>query len=668
MPSSGCNAGRVLGLGRRLTVRIVALVVSAVAVGCEAPRATAPHPPILLITIDTLRADHLRLWGYAGVSTPAIDRLRRDGILFRQAFAHAPLTLPSHVSLLSGRLPPGHGVRDNLGFRLEPGIEPWLPELLRRHRYATGGFVSAYVLRRETGFARGFERFDDALQFAAGDFLGARSRPGSESVRSALAWIDSLGSRPWFAFVHLYEPHAPYQPPEPFAAAYAGAPYDGEIATADLYVGELLDGLRQRGLYDDALVILTSDHGEGLGDHGESEHGVFLYQEDLHVPLILKLPHGERRGEQVDRPVQSIDLVPTVAEQLGLGLTPTPLGSSLLAPSRPEVLLYAESYYGRLHFGWSELTAVFDGRYRYIRAPHRELYDLETDASERRNLIDEQRRVAATLEAALDTLVRPAGNPDVSDQETRRGVGALGYLGGAAAQVDGPRADPKTQLATLDALHAGLAAFQVRRYADAVPLFEKVVDASPAALDAWDYLGRSQRALGRHREALAAFLNADRASGGDPDFTLAAAWSLLDLGRRVEAVRAIERALASPRIDAEFARRLATRLCMEGACEDAISVLRGLPRSDPETRAALEEARSLASLESGHWADAEVHARAALAIDPARPSAWNDLGVAMAKQRKTQAAVEAWRHALALDPRHADSLANLQSFGQVGQR
>jgi arylsulfatase A-like enzyme len=249
-----------------------------------------------LISVDTLRADHVPAYGYRGVATPNLDSLARDSVLFSNAYAHVPLTLPSHASLLTGLLPPRNGVRDNYGYTLPPGVET-LAGVLQKARYATGAAVSSAVLSRDSGLNRGFDFYDDQV-----DAAGRAERDGARTVEALLPWVQEQRNRPFFAFLHLFEPHAPYEPPEPYRSRYRSA-YDGEIARADEILGTFLDRLRQWGLYERALVIFFSDHGEGLSDHGEREHGVFLYREAIHVPLLLKLPGNRRAGETVAAPV-----------------------------------------------------------------------------------------------------------------------------------------------------------------------------------------------------------------------------------------------------------------------------------------------------------------------------------------------------------------------------
>lgn len=272
--------------------RIFALLGATLLASACSPPVVTRLPSVVIISVDTLRADHLPAYGYKGVATPALDSLRRDAMLFENAYSHVPLTLPSHASLLTGLLPYQNGVRDNLGFRLDHS-HPTLATLLKARGYATGAAVSSFALRREGGLAAGFDLYDD--QFAQGS---ADERPGSETSAKLEAWSDSVAVRgkPLFLFLHIYEPHTPYSPPEPFRTQYASRPYDGEIAAADAAVGGFLDYLRRHSLYESSLIVFLSDHGEGLNDHGEEEHGVFLYREAIHVPMMVKLPGHRDTG------------------------------------------------------------------------------------------------------------------------------------------------------------------------------------------------------------------------------------------------------------------------------------------------------------------------------------------------------------------------------------
>ena len=502
--------------------------------------------PVVLISIDTLRADHLPAYGYRGVETPAIDRLRSDAILFERAYTHTPLTLPSHTSLLTGLLPAVTGVRDNVGYTLDAarvasGAIPYLPQILKNHGYATGGAVSAYVLQGKTGLATGFDFYEDSIELRTGTGLGGLQRPGTETLRLALPWLRAAAAppgRPFFLFFHIYEPHTPYEPPEPFASRYP-LKYDGEIAAADAIVGQLLAELGRLGAYDRALVVLLSDHGEGLGDHGEDEHGVLLYNEAIHVPLLLKLPGRQLAGHTLGAPAALTDVAPTLLSLLGLPVPGQLRGRSLLAGlgAGAERRVYSETFYPRLHFGWSDLASLVDRRYHYIEGPDPELFDLEQDPRETRNLLRGEtasaqapRRVYSGLRRELAGYDRDLKPPAAVDAETRSAMTALGYVGGAAARR-GPLPDPKRHLDTLKELKQGFAAMARHDYRLAAATFERTLAGNPEMSDSWEFLGRAREKLGDPRGALAAYGKALRIDPASAPVAMAAAALYFDLGQ-----------------------------------------------------------------------------------------------------------------------------------------
>ncbi|HET9184715.1 MAG TPA: sulfatase-like hydrolase/transferase [Solirubrobacterales bacterium] len=506
-----------------------------------------------MISIDTLRSDHLPAYGYQGVETPAIDALRQDAILFERAYSHTPLTLPSHVSLLTGQLPTRHGVRDNIGYDFDAAAHPYLPKLLREAGYATGGAVSAYVLRGATGLGTGFDFYEDGVSWRPTEVMGNSQRSGRETARLALDWLRTLESRaeskPFFLFLHMYEPHTPYAPPEPFAARYRASPYDGEIAEADAIVGQVLDELKERGLYDKSIIVLLSDHGEGLGDHGEAEHGIFLYREALQVPLLVKLPDARRGGTSVAAPAQLVDLSPTLLRLAGREVPTGQMamdGGSLLDLAKEgaaERVVYAETFYPRLHFGWSELTSVIRGRMQYIDAPRPELYDLIADPRQTRNVLEQERRTYAALRDAVTKLEAPLAAPSQVDAETAGRLASLGYLAGGASATDGPLPDPKDRIHTLGDFGEAMTLFTQQRYAEAVPLLERLVAENPNMSDAWENLAQSLQKVGRQDDALAAFKRAMETSGGAAHIAIATGSLLLEMKRYDEARQHAELAL-----------------------------------------------------------------------------------------------------------------------------
>ncbi|MBV8202937.1 MAG: sulfatase-like hydrolase/transferase [Acidobacteria bacterium] len=551
----------------------------------EVPQGT----PVVLISIDTLRADHLPAYGYRGVDTPAIDALRADAVLFARAYTQTPLTLPSHTALLTGLLPAVTGVRDNVGYSLDAarvagGELPYLPFILKQHGYATGGAVSAYVLQGKTGLGKGFDFYEDSIEFRSGAGLGGLQRPGTETLRLVLPWLRAAAAapaRPFFLFFHIYEPHTPYDPPEPYASRYP-LKYDGEIATADAIVGRLLDELRRAGAYDRAIVVLLSDHGEGLGDHGEDEHGVLLYNEAIHVPLLLKLPRRQLAGRVAGAPVALTDVAPTLLGLLGLPVPAAMRGTSLLAtlgqPDRRQDgrRVYSETFYPRLHFGWSDLASLAGRRYHTIEGPDPEVYDLDRDPHETHNLLRDQRRVYAEARRELAGYDRSLAPPQAVDAEARAAMTALGYVGrtGAAA---GPLPDPKAHLDALRDLKQGFAAMAHHDYRLAAGTFERLLQRNPQMADGWEFLGRAREKLDDPRGALAAYGKALSIDPGSAPVAIAAASLYLDLGE-------LDQAENHARIAAAGAPSFAHGLLAQ------IAMRRGkLDLAEREARAALDE-------------------------------------------------------------------------------
>jgi len=526
-----------------LLLVVAGLAGSAGFLACRGGGDAGPFPgaPIIVISIDTLRSDHLPAYGYKGIETPALDGLRKDAILFERAYSHTPLTLPSHLSMLTGELPGRHGVRDNIVYPFDSAKHTFLPRLLAGAGYATGAAVSAYVLRGETGIAKGFDFFDDGIVLRPTESLGNSQRSGRETSHAALDWLQKVESKPFFLLLHLYEPHTPYDPPEPFASRYRSSPYDGEIATADSIVGDFLAELKKRGIYDKAVILLLSDHGEGLGDHGEQDHGILLYREALQVPLFLKLPDSRLAGTTVAAPAQIIDVTPTLLTLAGQPLPQGLEGGSLLdlrnggktgKAARP---IYSETWYPRLHFGWSELASAIQDHSHYIDGPQPELFDLAADPGEKQSILTQERRTYAALRDEVVKRKTPLVAPSQADAESASKLAGLGYLTAGVKIGSGPLPDPRGKIATLDLLNKALVAYSSQRYTEAVPLFRQLLADNPHMADTWENLGRSLQALGRKDEALAAYKKAMEETQGIGHVAIATGWLLLEMNRLDEA-------------------------------------------------------------------------------------------------------------------------------------
>ncbi len=506
--------------------------------------ASAVSPNIVLITIDTVRADHIGCYGDRQAHTPTLDALAQQGVLFRTAVAQVPLTLPSHCSIMTGANPPVHGVRDNLGYTLGDN-PPTLATLLKQRGYATAAFVGAEVLDPRRGLNQGFEAYSSPFRQKSGRNnplifnLQDVRRPAEEVVNDALRWMHAQprgAGKPFFVWIHLYDPHQPYDPPEAFRSLLRD-PYDAEIAYADDEVGKFLADLRQQSLYDGTLVIAAADHGEGLGDHGEKTHGYFIYDVTLLVPLIIKPPAGAGIApRRVDTPVRLIDIAPTVLQFLGVPPAPSMQGSSLLslmvgkATTSPTNVAYSESFYPA-EFGWSPLRSIRNGHYKYIDAPKPELYDLTADPQELHNLNQVKHAVALELKSQFDSLVAritPKSTPrqtPVSPADAQM-LASLGYF----AASNGPGAgqsghnglpffpstymlppgagrpgqsmrDPKDELATYKLLTASTQLAGQGQCAQAVPLLARLTQEEPSLFIGQLTLGKCDLSLGKYPAA-----------------------------------------------------------------------------------------------------------------------------------------------------------------------
>jgi len=461
--------------------------------------------------------------------TPNLDALARAGVVFSRAYAQVPLTTPSHAVILTGTYPEFNHVNymgDPLGKTL-----PSLPDILRRNGYRTAAFVGALVLdpnKLAAGFERGFDRYDAGYHRRRGteDRYGSLERRGEEVVKRALDWLSKRPAGPFFLWVHLYDPHDPYSSPEPFHTRYKAEPYDGEIAYTDSVVGKLIAGLKTRGLFDNSLLAVMADHGEAFGEHGEKHHGIFLYDETIHVPLVFKLPGRTSPGKIADR-VGLVDVAPTVLQVAHLPVPAVMQGKSLLrhmkfqqpgAASPPRDAdsqrpVYSESAYGHLSFGWSTLRAWRAGKYLYVEAPSRELYDESADPSAAHNLASPANAVADTAAAQIAEFVRmtkgsAAERTELSPEQSEN-LHALGYFSAAtgisneAEREDGP--DPKEKIATANLLYEALVDMEQEQFQEAVPVLEQVLEREPNTPIASLQLGRAYMALREYQKALAPF-------------------------------------------------------------------------------------------------------------------------------------------------------------------
>ena len=584
---------------------------------------------LVVITLDTTRADHIGAYGSTLVKTPAIDRLAGEGTRFAQAMSSAPLTLPAHSSMFTGRFPPEHGVRDNGGFFLAPE-QMTLAEMLKARGFATGGFIAAFVLDGKWGIDQGFDEYFDDFDISErrGRSIGNIQRPGNEVVDKALPWMDSVKDRRFFAWIHLYDPHTPYDPPEPYKTEYKGRPYRGEVAFTDAQVGRVVSFLEERGLLDKTVIAVLGDHGESLGDHGEDSHGFFVYEAVTHVPFVVRAPFEKTDARVVDEPVRIVDLAPTMLELAGL---PVPAGMSgkslvpLMTGATVELGLegYAEAMYPLHHFGWSDLRALRSGRYKLIDAPKPELFDIESDPKETTNIFDERRTVGdgmvarlRELEAAFDKAPTAAPAEDV-DPEVRQRLAALGYVGSFVATSNDPRsdrADPKDKIDLFNLM--GTARDLGREeggFEKAVGLLNQVVEADPNVIDAWFSLGNLYFKEGRYRESIGHFRKTLELK---PDYDIAVinmAHAFRRLGDDEAAMAGYERYLQLDPKDAYVRYQVGEVFLDRGNIDRAEQVFRQTLELDPKVASATN-ALGVIAYRRGDAAAAEKLIREAIAV------------------------------------------------------
>lgn len=673
---------------RAVPIAVAVAVLAGAALYLARPRwagaLLGPRAPrnLLLVSIDTLRADHLGCFGYAEAQTPRLDGLARSGLRFARATTVMPLTLPAHSSLMTGTFPAWHGVRDNGGFYLTDD-QVTLAETLRERGYRTGGFVSSFVLDHRWGISQGFERyFDDFDLEKFGDAPGmdAIQRPGSETVDQALSWIANDPSRPFFAWVHLYDPHTPYEAPEPYRSRFpktmVGA-YDAEIASSDAQVGRLLDALQLAGRLEDTLVVVTGDHGEMLGEHGEQSHGFFIYDAATHIPVIVSGPGVPVR--EVPDQVRIVDLMPTALELLQVPAPKAVQGVSLLPLARGErlgLVAQSESWYPRYHYGWSELLSVQDERHQYIRAPRPELYDLEDDPRELADQSGHDAARLATLDKALSehlarmTNAAAAKGPQAVDSEAEEKLAALGYVGGGVSArhlEDRPRGDPKDKIRLYNLLKMAGSSSTEGRIDEAIAQVREALSADPDIVEGYMLLGNFQKKAKRPAEAIASY---KQALERDPEhqgalFSLAIAYK--DQGRLKDAQVGFEHARSLDPRNGKVLWQLADLFMREGDQAKAQAVIQdALARKVDEHRFLLKLGES--QIEAKDYVDAETSLKSALERKPNLDTASFNLGLVYEERGEIGKAIAAYEAELAHNEKAHRAAFNLAKLLQKQSR
>lgn len=660
--------------------RVVAGLTALALSGCRPSR--TDHPPLrprhlLFVTIDTLRADRLGCYGSTEVATPHLDRLSREGAMAPDATVQVPLTRPSHVSIFTGLYPAEHGIRDNVSPSLEGGI-PTLAEVLKRAGFETAGFVSSIVVSAQSGLSRGFDTYSDRFEVGGDDarFLNTLQKRGDGVVSEAVSWMERRRGRRWFEWVHLYDPHDPYEPPEPYASRYAGRPYDGEVAWSDELVGRLDAALDRLGARHETLMLVTSDHGEGLGEHGEAVHGFFVYEATLRVPLLFRGP-GIPPGTRLPVTARSIDLFPTVLDLLGISQPPgIHLSGRSLAgmlrggPALSQEATYAESLLPRVHYGWSDLRALREGRFKYILAPRPELYDLKTDPAEGANLVMAQPERAAALRRALEERLAAEKTHPPPAAETAAGIpqdlleklGALGYVGMGAPHEGSGSVDPKDKLEDYKLFNRLIREGLLRlREADYAGSASRLGELHRRGIDSFEvhyYLGRALLGLRRFDEASHHFRRAILKLPGFGPAHLALADCAIARGDLTGAVGVLHEGEKKSPKDARLPEREAQVWRKLGKRADAVKAFEAavaLQPRDPLLRVQLGEA----CRDTGDLARAISSLREAVSLDSSRASYWNSLGMVLGAKGELSEAEKAFREAWSRDSSQAEYAYNL---------
>lgn len=633
--------------------------------------AVNPNRNVLLVTIDTLRADALGSYGGRAI-TPNLDRLTAHGARFAFAHAHAVVTLPSHASILTGRYPYEHGIRDNTGYRL-PATQPTAATLLKKQGFATGAFIGGFPLDRRFGLGVGFDIYDDRLgQLGSAADVGERERRADLVIKAAVEWIGRQ-SQKWFAWVHLYDPHVLYQPPGEWAARFPSEPYLGEVSWTDSAMGALIDRLTNEPRA--TLVVVTGDHGEGLGEHGELTHSVFAYESTLRVPLMVAEIGRESpvKGSTIETPVRHVDLLPTLLQAVGAPADATLPGASLVdviasgrSADRPS---YFEAMTPTLTRGWAPLRGVLVGREKFIDLPIIELYDLSADPQELRNVVAARTDRAQVMRSMLKGFnVAPPGRPQKETPETLERLRSLGYIGGGGVPVREKYTeddDPKRLIELEQTMNRAADAYRQGKADEAIEMYKSVIARRPDTEDAYRKLALVHWRAGRPRDAIATLEEALRNGVTQSEVRIKLGEYLSKAGQADKAIALLEHATGD---DPDALIALGNAFQLAGRPGDALRTFRHLLEADPGNGLAHENIGT-AQLQSKDYAGAETSLRRALDLDPTLAGAYTALGVVLANTGRRSEAIDAWKHAVQIDGAEFNALFNLTvNLAEAGRR
>lgn len=626
------NAAALLGIG--------ALACLSCGRPAQKSASVAPLRPlnVVVVTIDTLRADRLHCYGYDRIETPTLDALAQQGALFEHAIAQVPLTPPSHASIFTGTYPTVHHVRNTGGFVLQSSSRT-LAKILQEQGWDTGAFIGAWVLKKAFGFNQGFAVYDDQMpkRGPSRDTVEEPERRAGEVVDRAIAWLNAQSGKPFFAWVHLYDPHQPYDPPEPFRQKYRGRLYDGEVAYTDRELGRFMAALDKKSPRENTLVVVLADHGESLGEHGEYTHGIFLYDSTLHIPLIMRGP-GVPAGARVAQQVRSIDVLPTILAIMG-GQPPAACqGVSLLPALRGRPVAAASSYgetiYPKMNMNWAELRALRTERWKYIRAPKPELYDLAQDPGETTNLLQQHPKEYRELDHQLRAIagIQPGKSEKIEanlmDQRTMDQLKSLGYLSGGQRdfELTGKGVDPKDRVPVLKELELATSPDSknlpaARRLA----LLLTAREEDPGNPTVYYYLGSEYERAGKYNDAMGVYKSAVEKGAENARLLSRMGDLYLRAGNRDDAIAAYEKAARMNPLNSGTQCNLGTAYLEKGRIAEAERVFQFVITS--EEYAAAYNGLGLASIQRQDLAAARGHFEKAVQLDPELVEAQLNLGL-----------------------------------------
>lgn len=657
----------------------------------EISRLLSPLKPsdlnLLIFTLDTTRSDHIGCYGYPSINTPNIDFVANEGILFQNATSQSPLTLPSHSSIFTGTYPPFHGVKDNGGFYLEED-KVTLAELLQAKGWVTGAFVGAFVLDSRWGLDQGFDHYYDNFDFAKYKRIGLASvqREGGEVIKAFFEWFDKNSNERFFSWIHFYDPHTPYDPPEPFKSQYENQPfgsYDGEIAYVDFLIGKVLDSLREKKLLDKTIIVIVGDHGESLGEHNESAHGFFIYDATVSVPMIIRIPSASLQGKTISSQVQNVDIMPTLCEILDLPISENVQGQSLLPlilgrKMKKERMAYSETYYPRYHYGWSDLKSLRTSKYKYILAPRPELYDLDLDPHEQENIYEQNRPLAEKFAQELKALEEKIAQegiedkgPQKLDDETREKLMALGYIGGFTSdsklKQTGNLADPKDKIILFNRIKMAEGASSNREYDKALKLLDQVISEDPGIMEARQVRANIFLQLERVEETIEECKEALKI---DPEYS-AAIFTMAQAYKKQkkydEAIAGFDRIVQIDSRDPKPHANLGAIYTEIKEYDNAIAHLEQAIAIDPEHNAMAHNLLGAVYLEKKMLEPAEEELRIALKMRPRIPDVHYNLGLLYEEKGDRESAIKEYKKEIEIHPHAYPAHFNLALlYGKMG--